>query len=260
LKTLYFESLQDANSYIAKQLNLTSDRIGEQLGENAEENNKMLQQQEIMEKLLHNLGDSHQAKFLNSYMNQVLSLMHFIKASRTGNWALHLASCDMVVKYFFAHDLYKYAKYTSYYLADMSELQRTDPETWQHLESGNMSVFKSDIPFTGLGVDHALEQEIETLKMARGITGITQKESALSRYLLASPELSRIEKDFSSETSETISRETHYQLQAPIIERVAKDVFKLCKGIRSHYARPFDAEGDEICSLIKSYLMSLKLI
>ena len=96
------------------------------------------------------------------------------------------------VKYFVAHDLYKYARLTPYYLADMAELKTKDPETWTALETGEIySDFKSDIPFCGLGVDQGLEQETRNLKIASGVMGITQNESALSRYFLIAPELTR---------------------------------------------------------------------
>ena len=54
------------------------------------------------------------------------------------------------------------------------------------------SVFKSYIPFCGLAVDQGLEQEIRNLKIAGGVVGITQNESALSRYFLIAQELTRI--------------------------------------------------------------------
>ena len=71
---------------------------------------------------------------------------------------------------------------TPHYLADMTELKIKDPETWTALGTGEISsVFKSDIPFCGLGVDQGLEQEIRNLKIAGGVVGTTQNESALSR-------------------------------------------------------------------------------
>lgn len=132
---------------------------------------------------------SPQTLFLVNYMNHVQCLLNFIKASRVANWKLHLASCESLVKFFFAPDLYKYARLTPYYLAEMSSLEVSDPETWKVLEEGNMSVVKSYIPFCGLGVDHALEQEIRSLKV---IGGITQNNKALTRYLVTAPEISRL--------------------------------------------------------------------
>ena len=56
---------------------------------------------------------------LLSYIAQVGNLLTFVPATREANFQLHLSSLDENVKYFFAHDLYKYARLTPYYLADM---------------------------------------------------------------------------------------------------------------------------------------------
>ena len=83
-------------------------------------------------------------------------------------------------KIFFAHDLYKYVRWTPHYLADMTELKIKDPETWNALDTGEIfSVFKSDILFCGLGVDQGLEENIRNLKIPGDVVGITQKESLL---------------------------------------------------------------------------------
>ena len=85
----------------------------------------------------------------------------------------------------------KYARLPPYYLADMAELIK-DPETRTALKTGEISsVFKSDIPSCGLGVDQEREQEIRNLKIAAGVLGIMQNESALSPYFLIARELTR---------------------------------------------------------------------
>lgn len=104
------------------------------------------------------------------------------------HWKLHLASCESLLN--------KYARLKPYYLAEMSSLEVSYPETWKVLEEGNMSVIKSNIPFCGLVVDHALEQQIKSLKVMVGITGIPQNNKALTRYLLTAPEIICLAKDF----------------------------------------------------------------
>ena len=62
-------------------------------------------------------------------MKQVESLLHLIQASRQGEWELHLGAVEDQVKYYFAHDLYKYARLVPVYLAQMQLLKNTDQET-----------------------------------------------------------------------------------------------------------------------------------
>ena len=83
------------------------------------------------------------------------------------------------------------------HLAQMKALEKEDPLTWDALESGDFCVRKSDnTPFTSLFVDHTLEQEIKKLKGIGGITGLTQHDEILDRFLLTAPELSRFVEDF----------------------------------------------------------------
>lgn len=102
------------------------------------------------------------ATFLLNYMKQVESLLHVIRASRQGNWELHLASMEEQVKYYFAHDLYKYARLVPIYLLQMHSLKTSDPTTWDALKAGDFMVTKSGIPFTNLFVDQTLEQGSES--------------------------------------------------------------------------------------------------
>ena len=172
------------------------------------------------------------------------------------NWKLHLASCESLVKFFFAHDLYKYARLTPYYLAEMSSLEASDPETWKVLEEGNMSVFKSNIPFCGLGVDHAMEKEIRSLKVMGGITGITQNDKALTRYLLTAPEVTRLVKDFWSGSVEKKARKEHYQLTKPHKKRVFENVSLVKDGITNHVSNPFSSDQAELINVFSNAVVS----
>ena len=114
------------------------------------------------------MGDM--ARFLMSYINQVECLLHMIHASRQGLWELHLWAIEKQVRYYFAHDLYKYARLAPVYLAQIQMRKNTDHETWKALKCGVFMVTKSSIPFTNLFVDQTLEQLIIDLKVASGIT------------------------------------------------------------------------------------------
>ena len=164
------------------------------------------------------------AKFLLNYMKQVESLLHLIRASRQGDWELHLASVEEQVKYYFAHDLYKYARLIPVYLAQMQSLKTSDPMTWDALKAGNFMVTKSGIPFTNLFVDQTLEQLIRELKVAGGITGITQNEEALSRFFLIAPELVILIQNFQDTycctTNDPKTMKEHYQLSSSVALRM----------------------------------------
>ena len=135
-------------------------------------------------------------------------------------------------KYYFAHDLYKYARLVPYHIAQLQQLKEDDTETWRTLED-NFSVTRSGIPFTNLFVDQTLEQQIRALKVAGGITGITQNESALDRYLLIAPEVKRLVDEFqaSHDVSCTKKKNIHHQLTGSMASRVQRNAAKLTNSI-----------------------------
>ena len=91
------------------------------------------------------------------YMDMVLTLLEFIRATREGNWPLHLSSMESLCKYFFAHNRLKYAQMVPLYLAEMHSLKESDLDIWTEFSQGHFCVKKSQVPFCSIGVDHALE-------------------------------------------------------------------------------------------------------
>ena len=65
----------------------------------------------------------------------------------------------------------------------MFSLKGKGPETWSMFSGGNFSVNKTLIPFSAIGVDHAIEQEIRAVKVLGGINGIANNRKYHSRFL-----------------------------------------------------------------------------
>lgn len=96
-------------------------------------------------------------KFMRRYMQMVLVIFTFIRATRDGLWQLHLSSLDELCKYCFAHDKQKYARLVPVYFAEMIALETIDPDIHKEFMDGNFTVHKNKIPCCAVGVDHALE-------------------------------------------------------------------------------------------------------
>ena len=64
------------------------------------------------------------------------------------------------------------------------------------LSTKNFGVGKSEVQFTSLGSDKAMEQENNNLKVNGGITGLTQMPSTLSRFCLVIPVISSLSDDY----------------------------------------------------------------
>ena len=207
LMTLYFQSIEENNDAVTtfldqmlKSLNnvITSrnrEQVGMQVGMEVELLAGEVEKLNLFE-IFNNTDVENRneiASFLYSYMKQIMNLLKFIRSTREGDFTLHLTSLDDNIKYFFAHDLYKYARLSPYYLVDMDNLRHNDNQTWKSLLPEKYFLFQClEFLFCGLGVDQGLEQEIRALKVSGGVIGITQNKSALDRYFLIAPELLRI--------------------------------------------------------------------
>ena len=71
----------------------------------------------------------------------------------------------------------------------MTKLKGSDFESWQYLEE-SFSIIKSKIPFVGIGIDNALEQENKVMQVAGDAIGLTQNQAALNQFCLSAPILS----------------------------------------------------------------------
>lgn len=130
------------------------------------------------------------------YMKQVIVLLQFQRATHTGNWFLYLAALEKICVYFFAYNRLDYAQNIPEYIARMQELETVDPKTWTEFVSGNFTVnTSSSMPFTRIGVDHAMEHQNKVTKGKGGISGITSNPTTLLKFCLTAPELGRFSQE-----------------------------------------------------------------
>ena len=80
------------------------------------------------------------SKFWMSYVEMVEALLGLIRATREGNWSMHLSSVREAVPWCFAYDNVNYARYLSAYLSEMSHLPEEHPDASKYVSSGGLSV------------------------------------------------------------------------------------------------------------------------
>ena len=100
---------------------------------------------------------------------------------------------------------------TPLYLANMMDIKENDVQTWEYLK-GNFSVSKSEIPFTSIGSDHAVEPENKKLKVSGGVIGLTQKPAALNRFCLTALILNALSDEYCKkyDIQHCSKRKSHY--------------------------------------------------
>ena len=77
---------------------------------------------------------SRTAALWNQYMNMTDILRNFIRAERTGNWALHLQSIQDMLPYLAASGHNMYTKSAMLYLQQMSNLKAQHPIVQQRFD------------------------------------------------------------------------------------------------------------------------------
>ena len=137
--------------------------------------------------------------FWTSYLELVGLLRCFLRATREGNWSLHLECVRELLPWLFAYDRTNYCRYLSAYWCEMKCLPSTHPIANAQMERGEFAVQRSGRYFSQVPVDQCLEQTINRdTKVSGGIIGISMNASAVQRWVLTShirAELTRCCKD-----------------------------------------------------------------
>ena len=92
----------------------------------------------------HSMENHRTAKLWLQYMEMIGILRMFIKAERTGDWALHLQTIQAMLPYFAAAGHNLYAKSAHMYLQTMLELPETHPDIHSSFLNGGVSAIGQD--------------------------------------------------------------------------------------------------------------------
>ena len=130
------------------------------------------------------------AEFWESYISLFELLLHFIRASRTGNWELHKTCLQQMLPWMFAYDHTNYARYMTIYLWDMLQLQMTHLDIEKSMKQGENAVQRCEgKAFCQIPVDQTIEQTVNRdSKTPGGIIGFSLNKSALQGWILTAHE------------------------------------------------------------------------
>ncbi|KAJ8043143.1 hypothetical protein HOLleu_10106 [Holothuria leucospilota] len=172
------------------------------------------------------------------YMGMVDLLRLFIKAERTGNWDLHLATVNDMLPFFAAagHNLYLKSAYI--YLQQMLQLKDDHPDVHTAFQNGHHVIRRSNRFWAGLPSDLVIEQALmRSVKTTGGLTrgrGMTAAERA--RWILSMPACAGINsavQELCGIDYQTSSQ--HKESSEARKERDHKDVFTLISFLENRY-------------------------
>ncbi|XP_065185837.1 uncharacterized protein LOC135816571 [Sycon ciliatum] len=199
---------------------------------------------------------SPMACFWLSYMEMVSLLLDFIRASRNGDWVLHLTAFRQMLKWFFAYDHVNYARYGSYYVNDMECLPESHESAQESLVSGDFCVSRSRNSFARVPVDQAIEQPINRDSKGRGgIVGFSKKPGAVHRWILTTHERASLTSACSKLAGPMLHTTQVTKERTAQVKRDEQDLVSLSELLYS-WGNPFI--GDKLVSLSSRTVCSEK--
>ena len=179
----------------------------------------------------------------------MLTLLRFIRAERTGDWALHLDSVREMLPTFHAAGHLPYAKSAQLYLQEMERLEELLPadDFEKYITQGYFTIRRTNKFWSGIWTDMTIEQVLmKMMKVQGGLTrgrGIT--DSTLAYFIGALPPcipimeaLENLTGTDSASSEQHITYKDHKELRPARQQRDRIDLMKFIGWLRTH--DPFD--------------------
>ena len=174
--------------------------------------------------------------FWVSYIELVELLLNLLRASREGNWPLHLASIRAIIPWCFAYDRTNYARYLPWYLDNMLSLPHTHPEVHRQLQAGGFSAqLGSENPFGKIPMDQTIEETInKDTQTPGGTKGFSTKAGAVRRFYITADYRSTCIRQLREITNITKGSFTHPDMMPKRISRDELDVSSVVDMLQSN--------------------------
>ena len=208
---------------------------------------------ELLGEYLQNLrnGNGTLSTFWMSYVDIVETLLNMIRASREGDWQLHLASIRAKIPGCFTYDRLNYARYLPAYYAEMKSLETHNQDIHNYLTAGGFTVqLGADNPFGRIPVDQTIEETInKDTQTAGGTKGFSLKAGTISRYYLTAEYRSSFLRYLRQMLSLDDSGISHGDLTQPRIQKDEADVEAIMDMLETSWVNPFSTDKLDIMSL-----------
>lgn len=124
-----------------------------------------------------------------------------------------------------------------------------NPTVHKHFRKGCFVVHKTNHKFSAISLDQAHEQNNAIVKGTDGAVGLLTDASALRRWLISGPEISRIVNDFEHVfMRQTNTSDKHHEPYSSYQQRELREIRSI-KHKFEEYGNPFTEEIDELCHI-----------
>jgi len=195
--------------------------------------------------------DNPQFHYWATVLELELLVLVYVRSLRQGSLMMYLDALTQLVPWFHALDHTHCARWIPVHLKDMAELTIKHPDVARKFSEGHFTVQKTQRVFSSIPTDQAHEQNNACIKGDGGAVGLTDKPSALHRWMVAGPEVARVIEEFQDgnqhwrrQRSDTCHHDETPSVQASFV----KDVCSLVRVIEE-MGNPFDEESQDVVKL-----------
>ncbi|KAJ8346686.1 hypothetical protein SKAU_G00280870 [Synaphobranchus kaupii] len=201
---------------------------------------------DFLEHLRHNNGEL--SAFWMSYIDMAEDvILGLLRASREGDWELHLHAIRTMIPWCFAYDKINYARYLSPYFAQMTNLPEKHPSVYEAFKTGQFSVqLSSNNPFGWIPVDQATEVTVnKDTQTPGGTTRFSLNAGAVKHYYITAEHRSAFLGQLREMVQGNKSEVCHAELQRPRIQKDEEAVSAVVSLIHE-WVNPFAEKRDLI--------------
>lgn len=129
-------------------------------------------------------------------------------------------------------------------------LEQRHPQLAQEFKDGHFVVHKSPSEFSATAIDQAHEQANAVIKGDGGAVGLTEDLSALRRWMVAGPEVSRLVAQYESiSEAKDVNEEVRHHEQTEQTQNIFFDRVEKLYGIMKDMGNPFMEETGDFLTL-----------
>lgn len=191
------------------------------------------------------------AAFWVSFIDIAEILLDLVRASREGDWLLHLSAIQRQIPWCFAYDKQNYARYLPVYYNEMTQLPESHPEVHAHFMNGGFSVqLGGENPFGKIPIDQTIEETANRDTQTPGGTkGFSLKPRAVSRYYITAEYRSGFLKQLRNMIDLKHCGTGHTDLEKSRIMKDEQAIQNLLDLMENNWINPFGSEPLELTSL-----------
>ena len=185
-----------------------------------------------------------------------LLLMIYVRSLRTGDFLLYIQVLGKLVPWPFALNHHNYGRWLPVHIRDMITLKEKHPTVLQQFLKGHFVVQNSNRRFSMIALDENHKQQNQIIKARGGAVGLTENPAALTRWMIAGPEVARVVIEFEENVQPSIDNVNadHHDQKKSNQKSFIKDVSSLINTMQE-MGNPFTEDSQDLIALDSKQIM-----